>query len=72
MLLSTSSDETFHKLHIHLRLDAMEHDFAPLKNDLLLRAAWGGFLLSVDCCVAAELRVCLVDGVAYTILCCCR
>ncbi|KAL7820506.1 uroporphyrinogen decarboxylase [Trichoderma aethiopicum] len=41
MLLSDSSDEPFHKLHIHLRLDAMEHDFAPLKNDLLLRAAWG-------------------------------
>ncbi|KAL7807688.1 uroporphyrinogen decarboxylase [Trichoderma gracile] len=38
---SCSSDETFYKLHIDLCLDAMEHNFEPLKNDLLLRAAWG-------------------------------
>lgn len=38
---SCSSDEAFYKLHIDLCLDAMEHNFEPLKNDLLLRAAWG-------------------------------
>jgi hypothetical protein len=45
---SCSSDEAFYKLHIDLCLDAMEHNFEPLKNDLLLRAAWGGFF-SADC-----------------------
>lgn len=46
-ILGRVTRELLHLQHSRLifsSLTAMEHNFEPLKNDLLLRAAWGGFL----------------------------